>query len=244
MFTPKTSISCIDTYCIYISVNANINVICVLYNYIYIHTITCKIYIYIYLYICIHKYRIQLFTQCLPISQTLKTNRPIFNISINMAHLQESSTVLPSLYLEGHKPIPLQRVASSWMFCRGLLNSSESLGPSDAADWWSHGCKSTVNQAAWTFRIRKVGFPKLKLHSELEAFVDICLFLLLLFFCYFRCFFFFLVGFWTLTGLDRSHQPDLIFFRGRTFSDTCGAQFAFHCHNSVDDCITIWSYSL
>ena len=41
----------------------------------------------------------------------------------------------------------------------------------------SYTCKKTVHQVVWTIRIRKVRFPELNSHRELEAFVDICLIL-------------------------------------------------------------------
>ena len=135
----------------------------------------------------------------------------------------------------------------------------------------SNSCKYTVNQVVWTIRIRKVRFPKLNSHRELEAFVDICLILddqdpkseiyKIKFAPWIRGFCRYL-SFWTIRTrkvrfpklnshrelgafvdiciilflkFDFGRWPVLIgligpirsFFRGRTFSDTCGARTFF-----------------
>ena len=84
-------------------------------------------------------------------------------------------------------------------------------------------CKNTLNQVVWRIRIWKVIFSKWNSHRELEAFVEICLSLVFLNF-----------GRWpVLIGLIGPIQS---FFRGRTFSDTCGARTFFQFHKSVGAC--------
>ena len=54
------------------------------------------------------------------------------------------------------------------------LQTEPGLGPK-IMQIHANTCTYTVKQVVWTIRIRKVRFPKLNSHRELEARVDICL---------------------------------------------------------------------
>ena len=91
------------------------------------------------------------------------------------------------------------------------------------------------NKVGWRIRIRKVRFPKLNLHRELEAFAGIYLIRSL--------------SFWLILAVDPSWRLWSIkfvifdlFCTLLTFSDNCARLTFFHFHDSVGDCTYYFRY--